>query len=304
MLVPSIPRRGFTIVELLIVVAIIGILIALLLPAVQAAREAARRSQCSNNFRQVGIALHNYEGIERKLPPGHQGSSCEPWDTAAPPLSVRWTWSAWILPHLEGNPLYDKIDFNSSPHVQPDTIKVNVPAYLCPSDPQGTEWIRFTASLVGDDQAARTNMDASIDSVEFRCANATWPLSRNHIKHVNDRPDGVFANWSGYRLNDILDGLSNTIFIMEVTGGGVGSRAGHPWCISDVNDTAGGINGLNTIPGDNTYDFSNSGPSSYHPGGCHFLLGDGSARFLNETIAAPTLKAITTRARGEVTGAW
>lgn len=283
-------KHGFTLVELLVVIAIIGILVGLLLPAVQAAREAARRSQCLNNFKQVGLALHTFHDVYRELPMGQAADGCTPYSTVEE--DARWAWGAMILPYLEQSSLYDEIDQADNPHDQPDILRTVIDTYLCPSDPQGDELVNFTV-FIADDDAARTNMDASIDSVNYKC-------SGQDVKSAVNNPDGAFANWTNYRLADITDGLSNTIFIMEVTGGGNGSKNGHPWGILNSNDTAGGINGPNTYPGDRTYSFHDSGPSSYHPGGCHFLLGDGSTQFVAENIAADVLAALTTRNGGEV----
>ena len=142
-------RKGFTLVELLVVIAIIGILIALLLPAVQAAREAARRIQCANHFKQIGVALHNYHASKRLFPPGQifwqydQAASCGPKPT---PNYFGWGWSTFIMPYIGEQAVYDQINFEppgSAPHccdyVQPCNYKAmgtRIDTYLCPSDPQ------------------------------------------------------------------------------------------------------------------------------------------------------------------------
>jgi len=132
--------HGFTLVELLVVIAIIGILIALLLPAVQAAREAARRMQCSNNFKQAGLALHNYHSSVTSFPPG-----CL-YTISAYPVSYEWSWGAYILPYLEQQALYDIFDFETPNgggalhYALPWNTPVGttmVSAFLCPSDPAG-----------------------------------------------------------------------------------------------------------------------------------------------------------------------
>lgn len=290
---------GFTLVELLVVIAIIGVLVALLLPAVQAAREAARRSQCMNNFKQVGLALHNYESAHSILPQGQGAASCQTGLSSI--AAARWGWSSYILPYMEDSSLHDLIDFDKEPHVQVDAIRSFVDVYLCPSDPQGLELVSFTGRIDGVEDAAKTNMDAIVDSTDYKCGNS------NNVKHTSENPDGAFANFSAFRFAQFTDGLSNTLFIAEVTGEGEGSNRSHNWSILNTNDTADGINGENTVPGGHSgplgsWQYHHNGPSSFHPGGCNFLYGDGSVHFLQEDISEGALGALTTRDRGDDEG--
>jgi prepilin-type N-terminal cleavage/methylation domain-containing protein len=283
--------KGFTLVELLVVIAIIGVLVALLLPAIQAAREAARRTQCMNHFKQVGLAILNYESALKELPLGDANDSCVVgFDTVQ---DSRWAWGAQILPYMENTSLHGLVDFDLRPHVQVNTIRTFIDTYLCPSDPQGRELVSFTSLIEGNEDAARTNMDAIVDSTDSKCDGA------GKTKQKTEGADGAFANHSVYKLKEIEDGLSNTIFIAEVTGGGPGTNAGHCWPYLNSNDTAGGINGPNTLPGDGLYSYHANGPSSFHPGGCHFLRGDGSAHYESDSIDPNLLGALTTRARGD-----
>ncbi|WP_425395395.1 DUF1559 domain-containing protein [Aeoliella sp.] len=283
---------AFTLVELLVVIAIIGILVALLLPAVQAAREAARRTQCQNHFKQVGLALHNYEGTHRELPYGQAANSCVSGVGGGSITEARWAWGAQILPYMEDSSLHDLIDFKKNPHQQLDAIRTFVDVYLCPSDPQGRELVSFTNFIEGLQDAAKTNMDAIVDSTDHKCGGIS-------VKHSSEKPDGAFANFSSFKFRQFTDGLSNTLFVCEVTGAGEGTNSSHCWPILNSNDTAGGINGPNTIPGDGTWTYHNNGPSSFHPGGCHFLMGDGSVQFLQESIEPGALGAMTSRNRGD-----
>ncbi|MGI9455107.1 MAG: DUF1559 domain-containing protein [Aeoliella sp.] len=288
-------RFGFTLVELLVVIAIIGILVALLLPAVQSAREAARRTQCKNNFKQVGLALHNYHDTKLTLPVGQAAAGCK---TGTRNISeARWGWSAQIMPFMEDSNLHDLINLDLQPHEQVEVIRTFIDVYLCPSDPQGEELVAFTAVIPGLTDAARTNMDAIVDSTDYKCPSGGGPATHVKSPKADPAPDGAFAAFGSYNFRRFPDGLSKTLFVAEITGAGPETNSGHNWSILNTNDTAGGINGPNTIPGDGHWTYHSAGPASFHPGGCHFLMGDGSVHFLKEDIAAGALGSLTTRDR-------
>src|SRR6186713_2532511 len=132
------PRRAFTLIELLVVIAIIAILIALLLPAVQQAREAARRTQCKNNLKQISLALHNYHDVFNTFPPGQVYCQAGPTVCNAnrPTWSFGWTWTTFLLPYIDQAPLFNKFDTSRNLYdpVNVDLIKTSNPAYQCPSD--------------------------------------------------------------------------------------------------------------------------------------------------------------------------
>ena len=304
--------KAFTLVELLVVITIIGILIALLLPAVQAAREAARRMQCANNFRQVGLALHNYHDARGCFPPGMFFPGHYDQFNNYPTAPGYWSWSAYILPFMEQQPVYDMIDFSSPDFfggfgtAMNPTRKANatfIPAYMCASDPQQGEYV-FSASAgsVGpdpDDDSAMADMCAVADTGQF------WTTSGRQAP--TDYPayvNGIFGANVGCRISEITDGTSCTLAIGEVTGKGVGTRRGHFWSGCNVQEAHEGINGPRTVPG-GTYGGTQgdtkaalyyTGFASFHPGGCHFMIADGSVSFLSQNIAQNLLFALVTRA--------
>jgi len=294
---PSCTPSGFTLVELLVVIAIIGILIALLLPAVQAAREAARRIQCANNFKQVGLAMHNYHDTHKCFASGMiRGRGY-------------FGWGAFILPYLELRTVHDRINFSAATYFDPDGTReaggTRIDAYLCPSDPQNGELVRCCSwGSVGehDNEDVRQSNMAGVTDNEDWTINGVTPLTFDDAK-------GVMADGKGCRIAYILDGTSNTLMVGEVTGAGPGTYDAHFWITWNLLDTLDGINGQFTVPGGEWPDtgppthgyfgMRDTGFSSYHPGGCHFVLADGSVQFLTENIDHTVLSDLTTRGEGE-----
>ncbi len=305
-------RFGFTLVELLVVIAIIGILIALLLPAVQAARDAARRSQCLNNFKQIGVALHNYHTAHRSFPPGEQYHTTycpAPVLPPGSPMVVGFGWSGLIIPYMENAQVQDMFDkeitgawgiWGGTDH--PESAKagaIRIAAYCCPSDPQD-ELVRVSGTF-------KNGPDDNDDWWKMNAAGVADSRSAWIAGKVGDCPvvdnDGIFNNSRNpVGIADISDGTSKTFIVGEATGGEPGSRRGRIWPVWSLRATVWGINGPGTTPGGDTFDnLSNDwGFSSYHAGGCHFLMADGSADFVLETIDSITLAYLTTRAGGEV----
>lgn len=280
-------RRAFTLIELLVVIAIIAILIALLLPAVQQAREAARRTQCKNNFKQAGLAIHNYHDVHRVFPlslhmGGNRPGCVWPGGNGAAGQWYRFSWSTMILPMMEMGNLYNGFDFGTSYNVAPNITATGsnmhnagatVKAYICPTDPQGDDRCNRAGSItnsVGLDDLGRTNMAAVADSKLWTCSTTNQGWGRLD-------GNGIMYNGSSTTFRDVLDGTSNTFLVGEVTGGRPQSYECYPWAVMNLSDTGNGINGAFTTPGGRpnwaaSPDMNNAGFSSYHTGGCHFLM--------------------------------
>jgi prepilin-type N-terminal cleavage/methylation domain-containing protein/prepilin-type processing-associated H-X9-DG protein len=305
---------GFTLVELLVVIAIIGILVALLLPAVQAAREAARRSQCINNFRQVGVGLHNYESANRHFPDGIEnytvGEPCSmpkkttPWSISG---TTGWSWGTWILPYIEEGVTYSQINFKypAQMHVPAQNFKAGgtkVATFLCPSDRKGFELTRCCSGIsnVGDPKSpedlAKTNMAGVADSRDWTCdAGKAWGRTD---------ADGVMYQVSQTQVKQITDGTSHTLMVGEVVGSlGSTDNFGFYWVTWNVLHTANPINLASRIEPVIWNSVDEGSFASFHPGGCHFVYCDGHATFLSEDIDKVTLAALTTRAGAEAISA-
>ena len=295
MLHRSLPRyrRGFTLIELLVVIAIIAILIALLLPAVQQAREAARRSQCRNNLKQIGVALHNYHSTYTLFPPGSV--------MRIPTVNAEeeWGWGAFLLPSLEQTPLFESLNVSGSrlkdalsdpsrhAHLQ---TKLSV--YHCPTDP-------------GQGRVVNTNVRHFFglgNTSQIAVGKSNYPAVSGLYDIPGDfRSHGMFFNNSNVSLAMITDGSSNTFAVGERD---TRCGAAHwPGCRNPPGPCHWGIyqnrgrvsRKLNssksvivpsqdTHPGWNACDSCGEGFSSSHTGGGHFLMGDGSVQFISENI--------------------
>ena len=319
------PSRGaFTLVELLVVIAIIGILVAMLLPAVQAARESARRTQCVNNIRQIGVGFHNYHDTFGVLPPayviqpGGGGVHGAP-DPATRDAGPGWAWGALLLPYLEQSPLHAAFDFNLPCWHSDNAVaaETQLPVFLCPSA-TGTDRPAEIQDAGGQTLAVFGRSTYVVNAGQ----NEPWDLAVDSYQGIADGP--LYRN-SPTRFADVTDGLSNTVFVGE-----------HHPVLSDKT-WVGVVPGAEVCPTPR-FDFwgtcepagvlvqVHSGPCSYggspaihppnspiaapcqmyaqHPGGCNVLLGDGSVRFVSETINQLTWAALATRAGGEVVGAY
>ena len=333
-------RSGFTLIELLVVIAIIAILIALLLPAVQQAREAARRTQCKNNLKQLGLALHNYHDAYNILPPGMVFSGDLTGANAAldsQTYSLNHTGWMMLLPYIDQGPLYNQWDPTvasgaslratgpavwGNPAVNFPVTQTKLSMLLCPSEP-----IQGPAPNVASGEYASTQ--AAVTSYMFaggyygenyrtytvyNSSTATLPDGRVVLR------SGTFGNNRSARIGDILDGTSNTIAMGESTLDkqstsympvwGQGRHVGiygvvlpdGPSGTTPVNNCRYRINAKYNCDG------ANDGKpyawvfSSRHEGGAHFLMGDGSTRFIGENIDWITFCLLNFVRDGQVVG--
>lgn len=335
---------GFTLIELLVVIGIIAILVALLLPAVQKAREAARRTACKNNLRQIGLALHSYHEISGQLPPGLMNSG----DTnAATAIDMRYFYnlntSGWVLllPHLEQGPLFNSYNFNHAssmisrnslpilgdPFVNRDIVTTSIPVLLCPSEPIKT-YQNFTNStenaLYGIYRRSRDTSRAACTSFLFASGRMkeSWGFYHAFDGARIDLPvlnsprrfvqwQSAFGNNGSAAFKGFTDGLSQSILVGETTlnlhsiafrptwgaGKHIGTygrveprtttnrtmnvryRINEPLYTSSSACERG--NDFNNPVCDRPYAWTFS---SRHPGGAHFLFGDGSVKFLDQNI--------------------
>lgn len=216
-----VPRTGFTLVELLVVIAIIGILVALLLPAVQAAREAARRMQCTNNTKQLALALHNYHDVYKAFPQGVTWGNDRAAGSPKPPYNH--TWLTAILPYIEQKPLYDQINLNAPAFGQPHLATV-VANLLCPSDNAMKNRNLRLLTKHGNVEVAITNYAASEGYHWWDNAIignwAPWNTWGWGAGDPTGDYNGVFSCLKNRTLGDIKDGTANTCFIAEVNGVG------------------------------------------------------------------------------------
>lgn len=264
-------RRGFTLVELLVVIAIIGILIALLLPAVQAAREAARRSQCSNNLKQFGLAMHNYHDTFKVLPSAviyHSSNHA-------------WGWGALILPFIEQSAMHDQCGIAKGEPIDSHTAEIEtvISAFRCPSD-------------TGPDNNNRQWTWANVTDVEPATSN--YVVASGTEMSPGNNGNGLFFRNSQMAFRDCRDGTSNTIALgeraYEITnvryGAAVWAGTGNYNHSKDFQlDGAANAQRPINCPGTVAdWDGRHLCLSSNHPGGAQVCLMDGSVRFLSETI--------------------
>lgn len=191
----SVASRGFTLIELLVVIAIIAVLISLLLPAVQSAREAARRAQCSNNLKQIGLALHGYVTAHNAFPPGRINSHI---------AGMGNTWGAYsqLLPQLELPQVFNAFNFNLSPDIDlanTTGAAIFINTFLCPSDPSTPD---------------HAQPNYGMHNYLLNVGNQ-YPVVREPIAPLVGRPNGIFYENSAVRLSEITDGLSSTVAISE-----------------------------------------------------------------------------------------
>jgi prepilin-type N-terminal cleavage/methylation domain-containing protein/prepilin-type processing-associated H-X9-DG protein len=366
-------RLGFTLIELLVVIAIIAVLIALLLPAVQSAREAARRVQCTNNLKQIGLALHNYHSATGSFPPGAALNGV----AAVPGLYASWqpnmSAQAMLLPYLEQAPVFNSLNFSFGAEydlgMNSTGVLTIIAGFLCPSDPNASKGL-YTNSYYASMGTTIDNMFTPMIS-----GGANWLGTTPNVTFTGST--GLFAEAVSYGIGHCADGTSNTVAYAEsLLGDGMAASVWGPTttppsryrgnmvygadpgddtkrphdafqdpgltltllqkCNSTFQSTttkigddhgyrwAMGITGysmFNTIqtPNDAQYPFSacrlDGGPNNYpdsgfaygsssaHPGGINVCFGDGSVRFIKDSINRMTWWSLGTKANGEVTSA-
>jgi prepilin-type N-terminal cleavage/methylation domain-containing protein/prepilin-type processing-associated H-X9-DG protein len=306
-------RRGFTLIELLVVIAIIAVLIALLLPAVQSAREAARRIQCTNNLKQIGLAIHNYEGVHLRLPSARTNSP------------HYWSSLGQMLPQMEGTGLYNAINFDHStaPNARNNYDMANTTAisymigvFACPSD------------------VKQDRVTADMGPTNYFAVAGTGTMAKG-------AGNGLMFDGSAIRFADILDGLTNTsAFVESIKGSGIDTTSPTPFDLLGQYKGGGGYSSTFTeaacdaIPaysgerGSRWFHGSMSGGStvnhywtpnskkadcagdtnglysarSFHPGGVDVLFADGHVAFVKDSVSQPIWWALATRRGGEVVG--
>ncbi|MFO1044045.1 MAG: DUF1559 domain-containing protein [Planctomycetaceae bacterium] len=297
-------RIGFTLIELLVVIAIIAVLIALLLPAVQQAREAARRSQCKNNLKQIGLALHNYHDTMNIFPP----ESIWALGNVGGYTPRNFSWLTLILPYIDQAPLYNSTNFSQPIWGQP-IVSRQLSVLTCPSDPSsGVQNGMASTNYAGD------------EGYDW------WPRSNNVL-------GGIFTLRGTTRIRDVTDGTSNTILVGEVTTGGYCCGGNNMGAGKPVLAPGGYMRSAFVSPGYSDSQCASqqypqpdgsanpcsqwtsfkSNPSVYKPtyihyfginndymgahsrhvGGAHFLMADGGVRFLSQNMSYGTEAAIS-----------
>jgi prepilin-type N-terminal cleavage/methylation domain-containing protein len=312
---------AFTLVELLVVIAIIGVLVALLLPAVQAAREAARRSSCSNKLKQLAIALHNHHDTHNKLPPGGQGNVFrQPNPNNLPANIVGTSWLVFTLPFFEQQPLYDRYRFDL-PYNAPENMGAGaagttvIPTLYCPSGPDARKYLdpnntnpatsaniavsthyygimgpggptdNFTLTLGGQTYTYRLGSSGG---------NGAWSF-HGMLSHYQETTGSISTNRI-VRLADVIDGTTNTLMLGEISvhlpTAIPGTTTAQPnqyrtW-VRGNNGGAGAVKNIRYPINSTFYNGSNNfneiSMASEHPGGAQFALGDASVRFISENI--------------------
>jgi prepilin-type N-terminal cleavage/methylation domain-containing protein len=314
-------KRGFTLIELLVVIAIIAILVALLLPAVQQAREAARRTQCKNNLKQIGLALHNYHDTYDTFPFGNRGMT--DWN-----MKNSTNWRSMILPYLDQAPVYNQLNFEDGNFAANSyagnevLIGLKLDVFLCPSS---------TIDPFDNSENTWSNTMKGLNHQYVGIAGAAPPVQGlndgwRDCGHGWSCNSGLLVSNEVFKMRDAKDGTSNTMIISEQSGytngrvlnanyygGWHGARHLNSLKASSCSDLwQAGTTCVRFAPnsdivqtGANETKYRNNTViNSEHVGGLQVLLADGSARFMSENIDFDTLKLLCAKRDGQVVGEW
>lgn len=323
--------HGFTLVELLVVIAIIGVLVALLLPAIQSARESARRTACSSNLKQVGLALTEHVSVKKSFPPG-QKVTC---GTVASPCDP-WAWSAFILPFMEQAEIYSLINFKKQPNDPLFSVGMTgtiINTYLCPSTGGQLDPSRDDTNLLNNFYG-QTKTKAGVGMACSDYAGIEGPhdgdmavlnpttkqmyIPNQGVLLKNTSPAGTISTAPVVKPKDIRDGLGNTIIVGEMAGRGFDAKASK---LKIAGTWADGYNtanikltfsappnpptfGSGALPNSTAYSnwcpaFASGELISYHPGGGMVLMCDGAVHFLSQDMSPPLLWSLCSRGGDE-----
>lgn len=306
----NVSRRAFTLVELLVVIAIIGTLVGLLLPAVQSAREAARRSQCTNNLKQTGLALQNYHEARRQLP---EGWLCNPdrSDAHHAEEGVGWGWGSRILPYVEENTTFKSIDIKTPIASASSAVLVKViPGFLCPSDASAGR-PTFNPGEEGGADNDHEHPDKTPGATTYARSNYVGMFGSNGWEDEDEDGDGTveepgepyegngmfFAN-SRMPFRHVTDGLSKTIMVGERD-----SQIGGSLWLGMVEGLAEPIGRAvahgHHAPNGNPAEQHFGDISSRHQGGANVVFADGHCDFIAETVDVTVFQKLCTRKGGE-----
>jgi prepilin-type N-terminal cleavage/methylation domain-containing protein/prepilin-type processing-associated H-X9-DG protein len=364
------PKAGFTLVELLVVIAIIGILIALLLPAVQSAREAGRRTQCINNLKQIGLALHAFHSANKYIP-GLALCGAGPEDYNPGMQNIWFNFrhlppSMYLLPYLEEQAIYDQFSWqyggdDATPGhegkggmLNINVVNMQLPGFLCPSmpppvnpvfncwssygwsrgnndihdTPHGGDiiWPGKSYGYVPSDGAFVTAVDlgytsdqGAADKALYTANPGTWKNPKAFKLNFKDFTDGLSNTLAAGELHHGIQGFTSTKINSVTVGTAIPSSGFTAWgadngdyfCEGTTNVPMNTWSGPYYVRGMSSSDIRNcifNSPHfsfrSFHTGGCNFLLMDGSARFISESIDMTTYRALGSRNKGEVVGAY
>ncbi len=303
-------RSGFTLVELLVVIAIIGILVALLLPAIQAAREAARRAQCTNNLKQFGVALHNYHSAHTTFPPGSMRNQ-----DVTPFKDPRFSPHARLLPYMEMQTMFDQLDWTEGWECEAHTPlrQTLIAGFICPSKENiETAYYYQRCTWISE----MNTIETPTHYLGVMGAKGMIPGKRQYYREVHDlesptahggfATNGIMIRDRSIRSAEVTDGLSNTFLMGEMA-----------WDIGEYEAWLGGLSPAwsnsmttkNVAEPLNSYRFDRalnrlfindtSFGSEHSAGGAHFLYGDGSVHFVADNVELNLLRSYASRAQSE-----